>query len=166
MPGKIGGSDWPTVPRKIVWACADKSGEINDLPCDKPGIGKRTQAQRNVYVLTNEINNAIGHHEIECDLRIATKKLRQRWRKLLSNDWKRLHSQVSARGNTRRCDFGFRSLDGLKYLSHAAEVGLTLSGQSKVPRRSIDESNTKSKLQSRNKLCYRGRRQADVFSRG
>src|ERR1700678_95282 len=95
---------------------------------------------------------------------MARQEIRQCRCKLMGrNHRKRVHPQMSARRRTRGRDLGLRSVDGPEYFPRAIEVDLSLRGQSKVPRRSIDEAHAETLLQSRDELCHRGWRQANVF---
>src|SRR5262249_54140082 len=98
MPGEIRRLGGPAMTGNILWACAGNPCEIDDLAGDKRGIIEPPDAQCNVNVFTDDIDQAVGHQEIKRHMWVPRHKVRQYWTKVINRDgWQCMHAQLSAR---------------------------------------------------------------------
>jgi hypothetical protein len=120
MVCEVGGLNWPTVSREIAWAGTNNSRQIGDLAGNKCGVIQTAHAQRNVQIFADDVDDSVGDHKIEGNLRAAHQKVGQhRYEMTDRNERQRVHAQMSARRKARRPNIGFRRLDGGKNLARA-----------------------------------------------
>jgi hypothetical protein len=163
MMNEIRGFDRLSVTGKITRTCANDTGDIDDLARNKSGVVERPHAQRDVHVFADEIDNAIGHHEVDRYVRMARGEVGQRRRKETGgNHRKRVHAQVSARRRARRRDLGLGRLDGPEYVTYAMQIVASLGGQRQPPCRPIDQPHAEAMFQAGDELRHGGWRQAYV----
>src|SRR6516225_10775315 len=125
MMRQIGRPDGSAMTREVAWTGTHNSPEIDDLAGNQRRIVECSHAQRNVHVLAEDVDNAVGDQEIECDLRVALQEIRQdRDQMMNGNDRKGMHTQVPARRKASGCNIRFRGLDSGKDLASMREIDL------------------------------------------
>src|SRR6516165_9991124 len=98
MMRQIGRPDGSAMTREVAWTGTHNSPEIDDL--------------------AEDVDNAVGDQEIECDLRVALQEIRQdRDQMMNGNDRKGMHTQVPARRKASGGNIRFRGLDSGKDLA-------------------------------------------------
>src|SRR5262245_27216086 len=102
MMDKIGRLDRAAVAREVAGAGTYHAREIDDLAGDEPRVVQQPNAQRNVDVLADNIDNSVGDQEIACDLGVARQEIRQhRYEMMDGYDREGMHAQVPARREAR-----------------------------------------------------------------
>jgi hypothetical protein len=163
MLRQIGGADRPAVAGQVAWAGAYDPAEIDDLARHQRGVAERAHAQRNVHVLAEDIDHAVGDQEIKRDLRVALHEIRQHRHQMMHGDHRKgMHAQVPARRQACGGNIRFRRLDGRENLARMLEIDLALGGQRQASRGPVDEAHPEARFQPADELRHRRWRQADV----
>jgi hypothetical protein len=69
--------------RQISRTRAHNLCQVRNFASDKRSVVERAYAKRNIDIVVDKVDYAIGHLEFECDARVSRQEIRQRGGKLI-----------------------------------------------------------------------------------
>jgi hypothetical protein len=128
------------VARQVGWGSAQQQSKFLQRPRDKAGISEVAASKGHINAFVDQINRAIGEIDIQLNLRMTRKKIRQQGHQKVVGHDGGTHTQPPAGGLLRKGQHGLRIIQVIQDASTALVKQLTFGCELKASGTSLKES--------------------------